>query len=183
MEKILSPCDGGGILSHRGCDGVGLPLSLCVCTHVCLFLAPAHTSLLLIQVLNLTQPLNFPLLLTAAPNKCELNCIPKGESFYYKHKEAVVDGSEEAEAIFEAQGQRYKAELRRSLGRYFCRVYYLDGQTDSFHGPMVPSTGYLQVFGLMPFHIPLSLIWVALASRVLKQSFCSQPEIEVRPWQ
>ena len=60
--------------------------------------------------------------------------------------------SEEAEALFEAQGQRYKAELRRSLGRYFCRVYYLDGQVDTFHGPMVPSTGYLQVFGLMPFH-------------------------------
>ena len=60
--------------------------------------------------------------------------------------------SEEAEAIFEAQGQRHKAELRRSLGRYFCRVYYLDGQVDTFHGPMVPSTGYLQVFGLMPFH-------------------------------
>ena len=60
--------------------------------------------------------------------------------------------SEEAEAIFEAQGQRHKAELRRSLGRYFCRVYYLDGQVDTFHGPMVPSTGYLKVFGLMPFH-------------------------------
>ena len=60
--------------------------------------------------------------------------------------------SEEAEDLFEAQGQRYKAELRRSLGRYFCRVYYLDGQVDSFHGPLVPSTGYLQVFGLMPFH-------------------------------
>ena len=60
--------------------------------------------------------------------------------------------SERAEALFEAQGQRYKAELRRSLGRYFCRVYYLDGQVDSFHGPLVPSTGYLQVFGLMPFH-------------------------------
>lgn len=29
----------------------------------------------------------------AAPNKCELNCIPKGESFYYKHREAVVDGT------------------------------------------------------------------------------------------
>ncbi|XP_070106135.1 papilin isoform X5 [Equus caballus] len=28
-----------------------------------------------------------------APNKCELNCIPEGESFYYKHKEAVVDGT------------------------------------------------------------------------------------------
>ena len=60
--------------------------------------------------------------------------------------------SEEAEALFEAQGQRYKAELRRSLGRYFCRVYYLDGQVDSFHGPLVSSTGQIQVFGLMPFH-------------------------------
>ncbi|XP_062973702.1 papilin isoform X2 [Elgaria multicarinata webbii] len=28
-----------------------------------------------------------------APNKCELNCIPKGENFYYKHKEAVTDGT------------------------------------------------------------------------------------------
>ncbi|XP_023443612.2 papilin isoform X2 [Dasypus novemcinctus] len=29
----------------------------------------------------------------AAPNKCELNCIPSGENFYYKHREAVVDGT------------------------------------------------------------------------------------------
>ncbi|CAK7315584.1 PAPLN [Vulpes lagopus] len=28
-----------------------------------------------------------------APNRCELNCIPKGENFYYKHREAVVDGT------------------------------------------------------------------------------------------
>ncbi|EPY81240.1 hypothetical protein CB1_000743115 [Camelus ferus] len=28
-----------------------------------------------------------------APNKCELNCIPKGENFYYKHREAVIDGT------------------------------------------------------------------------------------------
>ncbi|XP_034625129.1 papilin isoform X2 [Trachemys scripta elegans] len=28
-----------------------------------------------------------------APNKCELNCIPKGENFYYRHKEAVADGT------------------------------------------------------------------------------------------
>ncbi|XP_014639866.1 PREDICTED: papilin [Ceratotherium simum simum] len=28
-----------------------------------------------------------------APNKCELNCIPEGENFYYKHREAVVDGT------------------------------------------------------------------------------------------
>ncbi|KAM4853982.1 papilin [Thomomys bottae] len=28
-----------------------------------------------------------------APNQCELNCIPKGENFYYRHREAVVDGT------------------------------------------------------------------------------------------
>ncbi|XP_070795834.1 papilin [Pituophis catenifer annectens] len=28
-----------------------------------------------------------------APNKCELNCIPKGENFYYRQKEAVIDGT------------------------------------------------------------------------------------------
>ncbi|XP_019352082.1 papilin isoform X12 [Alligator mississippiensis] len=28
-----------------------------------------------------------------APSKCELNCIPKGENFYYRHKAAVVDGT------------------------------------------------------------------------------------------
>ncbi|XP_055989319.1 papilin [Sorex fumeus] len=28
-----------------------------------------------------------------APNKCELNCIPQGESFYHTHREAVLDGT------------------------------------------------------------------------------------------
>ena len=60
--------------------------------------------------------------------------------------------STEAEAIFEAQNQRLKAGLQRSLGTYFCTVYYLDGVADNFYGPLVPSTGCLKVFDLMPFH-------------------------------
>ena len=60
--------------------------------------------------------------------------------------------STEAEAIFEAQNQRLKAGLQRSLGTYFCTVYYLDGVVDNFYGPLVPSTGCLKVFDLMPFH-------------------------------
>ena len=60
--------------------------------------------------------------------------------------------SEEAEIIFSAQRQPHKAALRRSLGHYFCRVYHLAGQTDSFHGPLVPSTGLLGVFDLFAFH-------------------------------
>ncbi|XP_023705293.1 papilin isoform X5 [Cryptotermes secundus] len=30
---------------------------------------------------------------TKAPNKCELNCMPRGERFYYRHKRKVIDGT------------------------------------------------------------------------------------------
>ena len=56
---------------------------------------------------------------------------------------------DEAEKIFNANNQHHKAELFRSLGRYFCSIYYLDGKADSFHGPLVPSTGLLTVFDLI----------------------------------
>ncbi|MBQ1912432.1 MAG: nucleoside kinase [Bacteroidales bacterium] len=60
--------------------------------------------------------------------------------------------SSEAIALFESQGQKLKADMQRSLGSYFCTVYELDGVVDNFYGPLVPSTGLLQVFDLMPFH-------------------------------
>jgi uridine kinase len=60
--------------------------------------------------------------------------------------------SSKAESIFEDQNQKLKAALQRSLGSYFCTVYYLDGVADNFYGPLVPSTRYLKVFDLMPFH-------------------------------
>uniref|UniRef100_A0A8D8Q017 Papilin n=1 Tax=Cacopsylla melanoneura TaxID=428564 RepID=A0A8D8Q017_9HEMI len=30
---------------------------------------------------------------TKAPNKCQLNCMPRGERFYHRHKDQVVDGT------------------------------------------------------------------------------------------
>ena len=60
--------------------------------------------------------------------------------------------SAEAEKLFEAQDQPLKAGMLHSLGSYFCTVYALDGVIDNFYGPLVPSTGYLKVFDLMPFH-------------------------------
>ncbi len=60
--------------------------------------------------------------------------------------------STKAEEIFKEQHQPLKAGLLNSLGSYFCTVYYLDGVADNFYGPLVPSTGYLKVFDLMPFH-------------------------------
>lgn len=58
----------------------------------------------------------------------------------------------EAEGLFLANGQKDKAELLRSIGHYTYSVYYLDGQADTFYGPLVPSTGYLKVFDIMGFN-------------------------------
>ena len=57
----------------------------------------------------------------------------------------------EAEALFEKGGQPLKAELQRSVGRYFCSVYRLGEMPDSLHGPLCWSTGGLGVFDLLPF--------------------------------
>lgn len=56
-----------------------------------------------------------------------------------------------AEKMFEVNNQPEKAELQRSLGKFICSVYFLDGHADTFHGPLLPSTGYLKVFDLLPF--------------------------------
>ena len=60
--------------------------------------------------------------------------------------------SAEAISIFEGQNQPLKAGLIKSLGKYFTTVDYLDGVVDDFYGPLVPSTSYLKVFDLMPYH-------------------------------
>lgn len=56
-----------------------------------------------------------------------------------------------AEKMFEDNNQPEKAELQKSLGKFICSVYFLDGHADTFHGPLLPSTGYLKVFDLLPF--------------------------------
>ena len=59
--------------------------------------------------------------------------------------------AEDAIRIYEGQHQRHKAELLRSLGKFIANVYTLDGLTDTFYGPLVPSTGYLKTFDLNGF--------------------------------
>lgn len=56
-----------------------------------------------------------------------------------------------AEKMFEENNQPEKAELQKSLGKFICSVYFLDSHADTFHGPLLPSTGYLKVFDLLPF--------------------------------
>ena len=59
---------------------------------------------------------------------------------------------EETVAAFDANGQREKVSLVRSLGRLTYSVYTLDGQNDTFYGPLAPSTGYLKVFDVIGFN-------------------------------
>ena len=58
---------------------------------------------------------------------------------------------EDALALFKANGQPEKVNLVHSLGRILYSVYYLDGLADTFHGPLVPSTGCLKTFDLVAF--------------------------------
>lgn len=58
---------------------------------------------------------------------------------------------EEATRLFDANSQQEKINLLHSTGKLLCSVYFLDGQADTFYGPLVSSTGCLQTFDLMSF--------------------------------
>ena len=65
----------------------------------------------------------------------------------------------EAIELFESQNQDLKADLIRTVGQFYCKVNYLDGVADNLYGALVPSTGYLEVFDLMPFHHGFCLMY------------------------
>ncbi len=67
----------------------------------------------------------------------------------FTHRKVLAS---EAIDLFNGQNQHLKAGVVESLGRYFWTVYDLDDVTDNFYGPLVPSTRYLKVFDVMPFH-------------------------------
>ena len=59
---------------------------------------------------------------------------------------------EECVALFTGNGQMEKVNLFKSLGRFNYNVYFLDGQADTFYGPLVLSTGCLKTFNIMGFN-------------------------------
>ncbi|MDE6176289.1 MAG: nucleoside kinase, partial [Paramuribaculum sp.] len=54
-------------------------------------------------------------------------------------------------AMFRSQGLDDKARLLDTLHELYTTYYELDGTADSYYCPMVPSTGVLGVFGLIPY--------------------------------
>ena len=54
--------------------------------------------------------------------------------------------TEEAIAYFEKKNAFDVSKLLSSLGKFYTKVYELDGEWDRFLGPLVPSTGYVNIY-------------------------------------
>ena len=66
---------------------------------------------------------------------------------FERHEDLTADVC----AIFERQGLKSKARLLRTIHELYTVYYTLDGISDSYYGALVPSTGYLDVFNLIPY--------------------------------
>ncbi len=72
----------------------------------------------------------------------------------------------EAAKLYRENGREEKASLVESLGRFFTTVYFLDGYADTFYGPMLYSTGDVDLFNLFPY----------------SYGFCLQSPSSNEPW-
>ncbi|HAQ19411.1 MAG TPA: AAA family ATPase [Prolixibacteraceae bacterium] len=65
--------------------------------------------------------------------------------------------TEEAVEICNKQNLRYKAKLFGQQGALFSYLYFMGEHANYFYGHQVPSTGYLQVYDLVPYYEGLLL--------------------------
>jgi len=70
------------------------------------------------------------------------------KDYPFERKKELV---EEIAPYFIEHHQRHKAKLLESLGQFTVTTYQLDGLTDTFWGPLVPSTGFLKTFDISGF--------------------------------
>lgn len=59
--------------------------------------------------------------------------------------------SEDAVRMFTKNRREEKANLIKSTGNFFVNVCFLDGYADTFYGPLLYSTKYLEHFDLVPY--------------------------------
>lgn len=65
--------------------------------------------------------------------------------------EQRLEHTDEVIKIFEQQGLPEKVELLRSVGDLYTTYYRLGNLADIYYSCLVPSTGYLKVFDLLPY--------------------------------
>ncbi|MDE5418709.1 nucleoside kinase [Labilibaculum sp. DW002] len=66
--------------------------------------------------------------------------------------------TEKAIEIFESQGLKEKTSLFKTRGNLYTSVYHLGDSVDYFYGFLIPSTGSLKVFDLLPFSRGMLLV-------------------------
>ena len=67
--------------------------------------------------------------------------------------------TEDAIKLFEANGFHEKVLLLKTRPRFYTSVYFLNGYADHYFGPLLPSTGYLKLFGLFSYYKGLLLLF------------------------
>ncbi len=67
----------------------------------------------------------------------------------FYHEEILT---EKAIEIFEKEGLNSKIDLLNTRGSVYTSMYSLDDHVDYFYGKLVPSTGFLENFGLIPYY-------------------------------
>ena len=65
--------------------------------------------------------------------------------------------TEDAIALFRKSGFTDKVKLLETSGQIYTDYYTLGDTVDYYYGPLVPSTGYLKVFGIEPYYNGLLL--------------------------
>ena len=66
--------------------------------------------------------------------------------------EKVKMRAEDVEEFYKKRHQSEKINLMHTLGRFSYSVYFLDGQADTFYGPLLASTGNLGLFDIVGFN-------------------------------
>ena len=79
--------------------------------------------------------------------------------------------------IFEAQGLEDKVKLLDSLQELYTVYYRLDGLCDSYYGQLVPSTGYLSIFDLLPYKDGFLLMPVDSVNPTQVETFIPQEKM------
>jgi len=62
------------------------------------------------------------------------------------------DEAEKVIEMFRKQGREDVVALLKSLGENYSEYYSLDNLTDYYNGVLTPSTGYLRLFDIVPYH-------------------------------
>lgn len=84
---------------------------------------------------------------------------------------------EEAMRLFERTGQLEKVQLLRYCTSDTVSVYSCGGTTNHFYGYLVPSTGYLKVFDLVPQPPGMVLLFPAIPTPDVLPAFEPQPKL------